>query len=53
MLWIYGGGFALGTAEMYPGEELALNGDVIVVTLNYRTGVMGFLTTGNNAITRR
>ena len=47
MVWIYGGAFLLGTGAMYPGQGLALEGDVIVVTINYRVGVLGFLTTGD------
>ena len=47
MVWLYGGGFNLGASEMYPGYTLALNGEVIVVDLNYRTGVIGFLSTGH------
>ncbi|CAJ0940445.1 unnamed protein product [Ranitomeya imitator] len=55
MVWIYGGGFLLGGAQgasfldnyLYDGEELALRGKVIVVTLNYRVGPLGFLSTGD------
>lgn len=46
MLYIYGGGYLLGTAAMYPGHDLALSGDVIVVTTNYRLSAIGFLSTG-------
>jgi carboxylesterase type B len=44
MVWVYGGGFVDGTSSlpMYDGEALARRG-AIVVTLNYRTGVFGFL----------
>ncbi len=38
----------IGAADMYPGEELALNGDVIVVTFNYRLGTIGWLSTGDS-----
>ena len=48
MVFVYGGGFLIGTTEMYPGEGLAVHGDVIVVSMNYRVGVMGFMTTGEN-----
>ena len=47
MQWIHGGayvsfsGFQLGT------DILASEGDVIVITFNYRLGALGFLTTGN------
>lgn len=45
-VWIYGGGFIGGTgsAPEFDGEGLARKG-VIVVTFNYRVGVMGFLAT--------
>lgn len=42
MVWIHGGGFQLGSgnAEIY-GPDFFLNDDVVLVTLNYRLGVMG------------
>ncbi len=44
MVWIYGGGFTEGSSAIavYDGAELAKKG-VIVVTLNYRVGPLGFL----------
>jgi len=44
MLWIHGGGFRDGTGAMllHDGEELARKG-VVLVTINYRLGVLGFL----------
>lgn len=45
MVWIHGGGFCSGSGSqiMYRGKNLALGGDMVVVTLNYRLGVLGFL----------
>jgi len=45
MVWIHGGGFTTGSGSfhLYRGTELATNGDVVVVTLNYRLGALGFL----------
>lgn len=45
MVWLHGGGFCSGSASqrMYHGKNLALGGDMIVVTINYRLGVLGFL----------
>ena len=43
MVWIHGGGFYVGQSTMYNGAPLANAGDVIVVTINYRLGILGFL----------
>jgi para-nitrobenzyl esterase len=43
MFWIHGGGFYSGAGSLYGAGRLAEQGDVIVVTLNYRLGVFGFL----------
>ena len=43
MVWIHGGGFAYGTSTVYPAGVLASFNDVIVVSINYRLGVIGFL----------
>ena len=47
MVWFHGGAFQTGTASgpVYDGAALAKAGDVIVVTLNYRVGALGFLAT--------
>ncbi|XP_071950761.1 cholinesterase-like [Antedon mediterranea] len=47
MVFIHGGGFTTGTAstDYYSGVSLAATGDVIVVTINYRLNLFGFLTT--------
>jgi len=44
-VYIYGGGFNEGSAAVpvYDGEGLAIKG-LVVVTLNYRVGILGFLT---------
>ena len=43
MVWLHGGGFSKGSAGMpiYNGANLAMKG-VVVVTLNYRLGFLGF-----------
>ncbi len=44
MVWIYGGGFAIGTtaAQLYDGAKLAERG-VVLVSVAYRVGAFGFL----------
>ena len=42
MVWIHGGGFRSGSANEYDGRVLASQGDVVVVTINYRLGPFGF-----------
>ncbi len=45
MFWIHGGAFMIGggTDPMYDGSVLALRGDIVIVTINYRLGSFGFL----------
>jgi para-nitrobenzyl esterase len=45
LVWIHGGGFVVGSASqpIYDGGPLAERGDVVVVTLNYRLGALGYL----------
>ncbi|MEU4657738.1 carboxylesterase family protein [Streptomyces sp. NPDC023723] len=46
LVWIYGGGFRVGTGgnPRWDGEALAREG-IVVVTFNYRLGALGFLAT--------
>src|SRR5690348_7378567 len=45
MVFIHGGGYVLGTSalRLYSGARLALRGDVIVVSFNYRLGAFGYV----------
>lgn len=45
MVWIHGGGYQTGSGAqlIYRGGHLAVHGDLVVVTLNYRLGAFGFL----------
>ena len=45
MVWIHGGGFTSGSGSvfLYWGADLVHHGDVVVVTVNYRLGALGFL----------
>jgi para-nitrobenzyl esterase len=48
MVWIHGGGFEMGSGSspLYHGESFAREG-VVLVTLNYRLGAVGFLELGH------
>ncbi len=46
LFWIHGGGFTAGSSQELPstdGENLAKKGDVVVVSINHRLNVLGFL----------
>lgn len=43
MVWIHGGSLTIGAATSQDGSALAAYGDVVVVTVQYRLGVLGFL----------
>ncbi|ASN19974.1 carboxylesterase family protein [Arthrobacter sp. YN] len=44
LVWIFGGGFegGLSGTDMFAGHALARAGEVVVVTINYRVGALGF-----------
>lgn len=48
MVWIHGGAFTRGTGGtlLYDGHRLAARHGVVVVTINYRLGALGFLNLG-------
>jgi para-nitrobenzyl esterase len=45
MVWVHGGAYILGSSAqpLYHGRALASSGDVVVITVNYRLGALGFL----------
>lgn len=46
MVWLHGGGFSAGSAielPSYDGENLSKKGDVVVVSINHRLNLLGFL----------
>ncbi|OMC38880.1 carboxylesterase [Mycobacterium sp. GA-1841] len=43
MVWIHGGAFIGGSGDIYDAGRLASRGDIVVVTINYRLGALGFL----------
>ncbi|XP_062404409.1 cocaine esterase-like [Sardina pilchardus] len=48
MVWIHGGGFSMGSASTYDGSVLAAYQNVVVVTIQYRLGMLGFFSTGDD-----
>ncbi|XP_069123193.1 fatty acyl-CoA hydrolase precursor, medium chain-like [Argopecten irradians] len=49
MVWIYGGAFVMGSTFTYDGSFMAAK-DVLVVTINYRIGIFGFLSTEDTSM---
>ena len=46
MVWLHGGGFSDGSGHQwvaFDGENLSKKGNIVVVTLNHRLNVLGFL----------
>jgi len=49
IVFIHGGSWYLGSGSEY-GPSYLLEEDVILVTMNYRLGVLGFLSTGDDVL---
>ncbi|MGH0152005.1 UNVERIFIED_CONTAM: hypothetical protein FKN15_023425 [Acipenser sinensis] len=47
MVWIHGGGLMIGAASFYDGSALAAYENVVVVVIQYRLGILGFLSTSD------
>ncbi|KAK3107153.1 hypothetical protein FSP39_008256 [Pinctada imbricata] len=47
MVWIHGGAYMAGQGMLYDAGFMAVKGDVIIVTINYRLGFFGFMTLGS------
>ncbi|AFM15753.1 carboxylesterase type B [Mycolicibacterium chubuense NBB4] len=43
MVWIHGGAFVNGSGRIYDARRMVARGDIVVVTINYRLGALGFL----------
>lgn len=43
MVWIHGGGLAMGAASQFDGAPLAAYENIITVIIQYRLGILGFL----------
>jgi para-nitrobenzyl esterase len=54
LVWLHGGGFTSGSGSQgfYDPTALVRSGDVMVVTLNYRLGALGFLYLGARGASR-
>ncbi|KAG1692614.1 Acetylcholinesterase [Nymphon striatum] len=48
IVWIPGEGFDYAKANQYDGSELASTTNSIIITVNYRVSVFGFLSTGDH-----
>ncbi|KAA1251605.1 carboxylesterase/lipase family protein [Mycobacterium simiae] len=55
MVWLHGGAYMFGSGSqpLYDGRRLAQSGDVVVVTVNYRLGALGFLDLSSFSSARR
>lgn len=53
MVWIHGGGFVSGSGSdtTFDGGAIASRGDVVLVTVNYRLGNLGFLALDDTSLT--
>ena len=47
LFWIHGGGYVGGSGRAYDGSVFTRDHDVVVVTVNYRMGALGFLHLGH------
>ncbi|XP_051025087.1 liver carboxylesterase 1-like [Acomys russatus] len=47
MVWIHGGGLVIDGASIYDGLPLATHENVVVVIIQYRLGIWGFFSTGD------
>jgi para-nitrobenzyl esterase len=43
IVWIHGGAYVGGSADIYPLDYFSRSGDVIIVSINYRLGTFGFM----------
>ncbi len=43
MVWIHGGGLVVGAASQYDGAPLAAYENIVMVIIQYRLGILGYL----------
>ncbi|MGD1170403.1 carboxylesterase/lipase family protein [Mycobacterium seoulense] len=55
MVWLHGGAYVLGSGSqaLYDGRRLVSGGDVVLVTVNYRVGALGFMDLSSFTTSRR
>nr|XP_048287087.1 liver carboxylesterase-like [Myodes glareolus] len=51
MVWIHGGGLVVGMASMNDGSKLTATENIIMVSIQYRLGILGFFSTGDQHAT--
>nr|XP_048287092.1 liver carboxylesterase-like isoform X1 [Myodes glareolus] len=51
MVWIHGGALVLGMASMNDGSILAATENIVIVSIQYRLGILGFFSTGDKHAT--
>lgn len=47
LVWIHGGGLTVGAASHYDGSSLAAYENIVIVIIQYRLGLLGFFSTGD------
>ncbi|XP_074142600.1 cocaine esterase-like [Sminthopsis crassicaudata] len=47
MVWVHGGRFRFGSASTYDGSILSASQNIVVVTIQFRLGLLGFFSTGD------
>ena len=47
LIWIHGGSYMTGRGATVDGGPFARNGDIVVVSINYRLGLLGFMELGH------
>ncbi len=47
LVWIHGGSYMTGRGATVDGGPFARNGDIVVVSINYRLGLLGFIELGH------
>ncbi|XP_059120190.1 liver carboxylesterase-like isoform X4 [Peromyscus eremicus] len=47
MVWIHGGALVMGMASMTDGSKLAATEEIVMVAIQYRLGILGFFSTGD------